>query len=205
MPALSLGVTVRETVRDVDRLANYRSRASALPPEFQYLVAEVVLLRLTAITESAIEDLACKLVAGAPYTNGSYPSPIHGARSIEGAHQAMCTYGRTKAKRYLSWNSASAIRDNVSKVLSDAEPFVFRARAHGDLLDEVRIVRNRVAHSSSKARGEFREVVRATYGANVSLSVGMFLTSTTRRAVAKIDQYLGDVRILVGEMAAGNQ
>lgn len=203
MPAPSLSVTVREVERSLDRLRMYRSLSGTLAPTFQHLIAEVILLRVSAILELAIEELACKLVAGASYINGTYPALLYAANSVAGARLAINTRSGPKPPPYLTWTRASDIRRNVSKVLNVAEPFVYYARAHGTILNEIRMVRNGVAHNSANAKSEFRGVIRTTYGANVSLTVGAFLTSTTRRPVAKIDEYLAGTRVIVGQLARG--
>ena len=203
MPRPSLNVTVRETQRNVARLAAYRSGAGGLDPTFQYLVSELLLLRLVAILEASIDDLACKLVSGAAYMNGIQPSRIQSAKSIAEAEAIMLTSRRGGRSRYLSWTKASVIRDNVYRVMSPRDPFVFHAGAHGNVLNEMRVVRNYVAHNSSDARKEFQQIVRYVYGANASISVGAFLTSRTRRGVAKIDEYIRVVPAIVTDLAGG--
>lgn len=203
MPTPSLGVTIRETRNDIARLMRYRLESSSLNPVFQYLISELLILRLMAILESAIDELACKLVAGASYMNGAQPNRLQDAKSIADAKAIILTSRKNKNSRYLTWTTATFISDNVCNTLSQTEPFLSYAWAHANILDEMRKVRNYVAHNSLHAKAEFQQVVRATYGATPSLQIGAFLTSTTRRTTAKIDQYIHTVPIIVSDLSRG--
>ena len=203
MPAPRVEVTVRNTTTDIERLEIFRTDSQSLAPVHQYLIAELVMLRLFSIIESAIEDLACKLVAGAPYVNGTHPARAFPARSVDGARSAMLTHGRTKAKKYLRWTSVTDIRESTSTVLQSTDPFITYARVHGNILSEMRKVRNFLAHRSPNARQGYREVVRVVYGANSRVRVEAFLTSRQRRPVAKVDEYLTTAKIMIADLARG--
>ena len=203
MPAPRVDVTVRNTTTDIERLETFRTDSQYLAPVHQYLIAELVMLRLFSIIESAIEDLACKLVAGAPYVNGTYPARLFSAKSVDGARSAMLTYGRKKTKNNLRWISVADIRESTSKVLQSSDPFITYARIHANILNEMRKVRNFLAHRSPQARQGYREVVRVVYGANSRVSIEAFLTSRQRHSVAKVDEYLTTARIMISDLARG--
>ena len=203
MPAPRVEVTVRNTTTDIERLEAFRSDSQSLAPAHQYLIAELIMLRLFSIIESAIEGLACKLVAGAPYINGTHPARLFTAKTMDGARSAMLTHGRPKTKSYLRWTSVKDIRDGTSWVLNSTDPFIEYAQAHGNLLSEMRKVRNFLAHSSPKARQDYREVVRVVYGADSRVRIEAFLTSRRRRPVAKVDEYLTTAKIMISDLARG--
>ena len=203
MPTPRLDVTVRDATVGLSRLEKFRANSKSLPPIYQYMIAELIMLRLFSIVEIAIEDLACKLVAGAPYTNRTHPARLYTAQSMNGARQAMLSYGRSKPLSKLQWTRVRSIRESTSKVLSPAEPFIKYAQVHGNRLDEMRRVRNYVAHRSADSRKEYQQVVRSSYGANSRVRVEVFLTSRQRRPVAKIDEYLATARIMISELAQG--
>ena len=203
MPAPRVDVTVRNMTTDIERLETFRTDSQSLGPGHQYLIAALIMLRLFSIVESAIEDLACKLVAGAPYVNGTHPARLFNARSMDGARSAMLTHGRLKTKSYLRWTSVKDIRDSTSQVLNSADPFIVHAQAHGNILSEMRKVRNFLAHKSPKARQDYREVVRVVYGANSRVRIEAFLTSRRIRPVAKVDEYLTTAKIVISDLARG--
>ena len=195
-------VTVRNTTLGLERLERFRADSQSLAPEHQHLIAELIMHRLFTIVDSAIEDLACKLVAGGSYLNGTQPARLFTAKSMDGAKSAMLTHGRRRARKYLQWTSAGAIRDSTRQVLDGREPFIVYAQAHGYLLNEMRKVRNFLAHKSPEARQNYRDVVRAVYGANSRVSIQVFLTSR-RRPVPKVDEYLATSKILISDLARG--
>ena len=203
MPAPSVEVTVRNTTDDIIRLEKFRTESQSLAPAHQHLIAELIMLRLFSIIETAIEDLACKLVAGSPYVNGTHPTRLFTANSVDGAKSAMLTHGRTKKKNYLRWTSVKDIRDSTSEVLNSTDPFIVYAQVHGNILSEMRKVRNFLAHKSARARQDYRDVVRVVYGANSRVRVQAFLTSRRRRPVAKVDEYLVTAKVMVSDLARG--
>ena len=203
MPAPRVDVTVRNTTTDIERLETFRANSRSLAPVHQYLITELIILRLFSIVESAIEDIACKLVAGAPYVNGARPARLFPANSMGGARSAMLTFGRSERKNYLRWTSVKDIRDSTSQVLNATDPFIVYAQAHGNILSEMRKVRNFLAHRSPQARQGYREVVRVVYGANSRVRIEAFLTSRQRHSVAKVDEYLTTAKIMIADLARG--
>ena len=203
MPVPRLDVTVRDTTSSLQRLEKFRADSQSLAPAHRYLIAELIMLRLFSIIEGAIENLACKLVAGASYTNGTLPVRLFTAQSMDGARTAMHTYGRTKPLNNLRWTRVRDIRESTGKVLDSSEPFIQYAQAHGNILNEMRLVRNYLAHRSPQSRTGYRQVVRATYGANSRVKIEAFLTSRRRYSTAKIDQYLATAKIMISDLARG--
>ena len=203
MPSPRVEVTLRKTTTDIERLETFRITSQSLAPEHQYLLAELLMLRLFSIVEDAIEDLACKLVAGSPYANGTNPVRLFTAKSMGGARSAMLTHGRPKPWSHLRWTSAGDIRKSTAQVLNSADPFIVYAQAHGNILSEMRKVRNFLAHRSPQARQGYRDVVRLVYGANSRVRIGAFLTSRRSRPVAKIDEYLSTAKIMISDLAKG--
>lgn len=195
--------TVYMLNRSVDRLTQYYRDSKSLAPRFQYLVAELVMLRLFSVLEEAIEEVALKLAAGALYTNGEPPTLRYNARSLTDARSAMMNYDRAKSISHLRWGRSTDIRNSVDKVIDGTDPFCRNATFHGNNLNEMRIVRNRVAHVGSDSRARFQQVVRQTYGANRSIQTGVFLTSVQVLPRAKIEDYLGTSRVLVADLARG--
>ena len=198
-----MDVTVRRASADIARLEVFRADAESLAPAQQYLIAELIMMRLFSIIEGAVEDLACKLVAGSPYANGTHPTRMFSAKSVGSAKSAMLGHGRAKTKTYLRWTSVKDIRDSTSQVLNPSDPFIVNAQVHGNILTEMRKVRNFLAHKSARARQDYRDVVRAVYGANSRIRVQAFLTSRRRRPVAKVDEYLATARVMISDLAKG--
>lgn len=203
MPVPRLDITLRNTQRGIDYLAKYRTDSRDLAPKYQYFIAELIMLRLFAIIENAIAEVAYKLVAGAAYINGNKPRRLFSASSIAGARTGMLSHGRTNPRQNLSWSKSKYIRESTSKVLAPTESYLTYARVHGGSLDEMRKVRNFIAHRNITSRRGYKQVVRATYGANSKVDVGPFLVSEQRTSTAKIDSYLLGANIIITDMVKG--
>ena len=203
MTAPRVEVTVRNTTAEIERLETFRISSQSLAPVHQYLIAELIMLRLFALIEMAIEDIACKLVAGAPYSSGLTPARLFQAKSMDGARGAMLRYGRKRTKTHLRWTSVKDMRDSTVYVLKPTDPFIMYARVHGHILSEMRKVRNYLAHRGPTARKGYREVVRVVYGANSRMRIQAFLTSRRKHPMPKVDEYLATAKIVVVDLAKG--
>lgn len=129
------------------------------------MLAEMITLQAFYLFELAIEDMAAKIVCGARYGNGVMPIIMHNARSIDAALIAMRTVGRKRAKGILKWNKAAEITRNVRYVIASADSFCTACRNHGSRLNEIRIVRNHIAHGNAGTKAEFARIVSKRLGA----------------------------------------
>ena len=192
-----------DTGSDIINLERFRFDSKGLEPRYQFFIAELITLRLFAILESAIANIAYKLVAGAAYLNGNHPIRLFTANSMAGARSAMLNYRRSNPRQNLRWTKSRDIRDSTSNVLPATESFITYAQAHGHVMDEMRKVRNYIAHRNADSRLGYRQVVRATYGANINIQSGAFLASTRRRTVAKVDEYITISKIIITDLVKG--
>ena len=203
MAVPSLSVTVKGVNAQLDKLLGYKKEAEALEAKYQHIISEMIMLRLFALFEDAVSELAFGLVAGGAYLNGSRPSLAVRAKRQADSRSLLLTFGRTKSESNLKWTKAQYIRASVEYVIPATEKYVLNAQAHGQVIDEMRRVRNALAHNTPSAKSEFKFVVRQVYGANVNISVGAFLTTNRRVNPCNIDRYLGSVRAIVTSLASG--
>jgi hypothetical protein len=77
---------------------------------------------------------------------------------------------------------------------------VYYTSVHGNSIDEMRKVRNFIAHRSTSSRSEYRDVIRLTYGANINISSGVFLISDRRSSIPNIDRYITTTKIVLNDM-----
>ena len=187
----------------LDVLERYRSDSLMLEAKYQYFVAEVIMLRLFSILEQSIAEIAYKIVAGASYLNGNSPILLTSARNVAGAKTLLLTYGRRKPVQNLKFTKSKFIRDSVRYVINASDAFVVKSQWHGARIDEMRKVRNHLAHRNTSTRKEYNKVVRSIYGANLRIQTGPFLVSTKRRVPANIDRYIGEVRIIMHDLMNG--
>jgi hypothetical protein len=88
-------------------------------------------------------------------------------------------------------------------VIPTREHFLITLAFHTILIDEMRKIRNRIAHNNPSSRMMYQTVVRRYYGAEQKhISPGTLLLST-QFTPRLIDQYLSKSKILVKEMIKG--
>lgn len=161
------------------------------------------MIRLFSIFESSVAETAYKLASGAHYSNGTAPRLATRAGSISGARGLLLSYGRPKPVQNLSWTKAEYIRKSVQHVIDPTDPFVMSAQRNGNVIDEMRKVRNVLAHNTTSARTDFRRVVRMVYGANINITPAAFLSSTKRTRMCNLDRYLASAKAVLSDMATG--
>jgi hypothetical protein len=165
VPIAKLAVSHREYIVQADKLRSLLQAVHVLAPEFRQMLAEMITLQCFYLFELAIEDVAAKLVCGARYGDGVVPVITHGSRSIDAALAAMRTINRTKPKGILKWNKTKEINGNVRHVIATTEHFFTACRNHSARLNEIRIVRNHIAHGNAGTKAEFARVVQRRLGA----------------------------------------
>jgi len=77
------------------------------------------------------------------------------------------------------------------------------AQAHGQIIDEMRKIRNALAHNSPSARTEFKDVLRIIYGVNKNISPGVFLISKRHHSTCNLTRYISSTKIVLQTMAGG--
>lgn len=198
-----LEISVRNATNSIDLLQSFKNDSEELEAKYQHFISEMIMLRLFAIFEDIVAEIAFKLAAGATYLNGSTPTLTTQANSIAGARGLFLSHGRPAAVQYLKWTKARYIRESVQHVIPATESYVRNAQAHGHLIEEMRKVRTVLAHRSTSARKGFRQVIRTVYGANVGITTGAFLTSTRRSRICNLNRYLASTKVVLNDLAKG--
>lgn len=203
MPSPSITRTHSSGIHQLSTLNSYLRDAIGLESKYQYLVGEVLMLRLFSILEQMFCEVAYKLACGALYRNNTPPLLLRRCKSIQDAHTSMTTFSRTQPLLYLRWTKASYINDNVRYIIDSNDPFLRNIRNHGSLINEMRIVRNHIAHRSASTKQAYDRLIRATYGGNLKLPIGGFLMSTRRTNPSKISTYLTSTIVVLNDITQG--
>jgi hypothetical protein len=184
---------------ETQRLLDLSGTLNCLSLVHQKLVAEIVLLRLFSLFENLIVSVSLKLACGATYVDGSNPTLLVRARSSKHALTLFQTYGRNK-QRLLQWSKAADIKENLRYVINYTDNIATVVDRNGVLIDELRRIRNRIAHNNVKARKNYREVVRRYYGAFMNHVTPGILLLTPRIRPPLLEQYIRQERILVKDI-----
>ncbi len=198
MPSVSPDYLLHQS--QTSRLLLMAGKLIGLPPVYQKLVAEVIILRLFSLFENLVSSVPAKLVSGATFMDGTVPRLLTTVRSSQRAQGLFHTYGRIKPKYQLHWSKASEIKENVRHVMDAGDNYVSVIDTNGSFIDEVRRVRNRIAHNNSQSRDKYREVVRRYYGAYVNRVTPGTLRLSSRIIPCLLEQYIRKARVLAKDL-----
>lgn len=196
----SLTVCKREFRVELDRLREIYSSIESLEPRHRYPIAELLLLRLFDTFEYAVSQTAFRLACGAKYLDGTNPILLARANSIDRARSLMLTFGRARVKTYLEWSKASMIVEAVQYVISPLDHFVTYCQSHGVPINELRLIRNVIAHTNKDAKIRYCvDVLRPKYGSDTYIRPGIYLL-TQRFVRPPIEDIFSRSEILIKEL-----
>lgn len=202
MASPRIETTYSSALSQITILENYRNCSLALESKFQHLIAEVIMLRLFSIIENCIRETAQKLACGSSYKNGINPIPIITCRSMSDACLKFQSYNRTKPIS-LRWTKVQFVNNSIKKIIPPTEPFRIKLVPFNNSYDEMRKVRNHIAHRTSSTYVDYKAVIIQNFGGQLKIKTGAFLTSTKRLSRAKIDTYFSISRIMINDLTNG--
>lgn len=119
------------------------------------------------------------------------------------AEDHMISYGRKKTIRYTRWTTKDYIFINLDKLMDINDPYLRNIDIHNNNINEMRVVRNHIAHISNSTRSEFKAVIRKTYGADIKCSAGAYLMSTKRHRMSNITRFVQTTKTIISDIAKG--
>lgn len=200
---LSVTVNHREFAAQADRLRRLTTHVPVFADDYKVLLAEMIALQAFYFFESAIEAIGAKLVCGARYADGARPAITHPSASLSDALNNMRTVGRTRHLGLLKWNKAAEITENLRYVLGTTENICVVCRNHGARINEVRIVRNHIAHNNSGTRRKFQTIVQRRLGAVPRRlpRPGAFLLREPAPGTTILTEYIVTLGVIVKDVA----
>lgn len=171
--------TLAEFQREVKKLKDLSLDIDSLPFRYRKLSAELIHLRLYLLIESATESVALQLAMGKAYCDGTHPSPKIVAASSAQAEKNFKEWGRKKPKARLLWSNVDSVVANVVPVFEDTEHFNTHFEAHKQALEELRFVRNRIAHKGGSAARNYNRLIVSNYGVELpAMTPGTYLLTS---------------------------
>lgn len=156
------------------KLLDVQRRASSLDVEFQKLIAENLMLRLFYELEGTVETVAMKLACGAPFMNGTAPllllPPFRGQEKV----RQFIIAGK-KSKSYLKWTTFSDLKSNLGLILDQKDDFLSVRKLFDSTYEDMRHVRNHIAHNTESTRKKFVPVAGKVYVKTQGISTAKFL------------------------------
>jgi hypothetical protein len=149
------------------------------------------------LLQSLFKVCCQKLLCGAVYLDNSNPLTLVAARSMENALYLFKNHGRTHPVSILHWSTISEINNNLKYTFHQNNHFWIELNNHSLLIDELRKIRNRIAHNNPKSRQKYQIIVRRYYGAKLNhITPGILLMSLKNHPILIID-YLLKTKVLV--------
>lgn len=170
-------------------LLDVNHRAGGLDIEFQKLIAENLMLRLFYELDRVIEPIALKLLTGAEYLDGSAPTLlVRRFVSQDAAKRHMlAVLSRRRHAYYLEWTMLAKVQGNLNGILAPADHFLTTRGLHDATYEEMRFIRNHIAHNSASTRTKFATVARRIYGTTRGITPAKLLLSQR----AAVPGYIG--------------
>lgn len=197
----SIGAIHAQAISRLSVVERYLIKAQNLPPDLYGFVAEIMMLRIFSVLEYVIRETATRLACGVPYRDGIAPVHIiHPCFSLSNAINNFKTYNRSKAKSRLQFTNVNQTNDSIKYIIDNSEPFRMKLGNYGVQFEEMRKIRNHIAHGTSSTRQGFKDVIRQKYGANMCIKPSVFLVSTKRQPSPIIKEYLTIVKVMIDDV-----
>lgn len=185
---------------EVNKLDSIVNGVSTIPTKTQYLVSEITLIRLAALLEHALAEVAFKISSGAPYLDGTRPVLIHRCASMSAARTAMLTLSRNRPQSNLKWTRTRFIRDSVQHVIDASDNYQVVCTQFGSQIAEIFKVRNFAAHRNQSSRNDFKVVIQSIYGRGRPIQLGYFLLSPDFVPTPNLRRYIIEAKVLVNDL-----
>ena len=196
----SILATYNKSIRELLIVERYLLTSKNLPPEMYGFVAEILMLRIFSILESCIREVSVRVACGVSYKNGVMPAPTIRCSSIQDALNKFKSVGRSRPLLYLKFTNVNHTNDSIKYIINNSEPLRVKLAHYGVQFEEMRRVRNHIAHRYKNTFAEYKTVIMNRYGANLKLKPSVFLTSTKRQPRAIIDEYLITVKVIIDDI-----
>jgi hypothetical protein len=147
---------------DAEKFREFKSnRYHPLTQSRRFLITELSFLQIFNAWEEFLEETFIHYMCGHKTQSGY--SPILKVRLSEATlHQASVTVNQGKA--YSDWSRSDEVMNRARIYFDKGEPFATAIENSYNMLEEMRKIRNGIAHSSTHSREKFSELVRQKIG-----------------------------------------
>lgn len=185
MPRTSVQRTLTDFVAQVERSNQLLDSAAARGVPFFQLenIAELCFLRIYCAWENFLEEAFSRFLCGAITLSGGRPKRYVLPLDID--HAQNIVVGLERGRKYADWARRETVTERAKLFLKDGRPFVQPLQAAARELDDMRAIRDCIAHRSAYANKQFRSVVQRRLGVAHKYHAGRFLLRRTIAAPAK--------------------
>lgn len=205
MPISKIGSVLNEfrvgVVRSNDLLTDARDRGF---PFFRIeQIAELSYLRIYLAWETFLEDSFARFLHGARTLSGATVKRYANPRTLDHARRLLAGLDRGGRGRYADWTVRATVTQRALLLFKDGATFATTLDAAARDLDDMKALRDCIAHRSNYASESFGKVVHRRLGVALNMRPGRFLLRHRPGATETFLEYFSRIIVLVAEKIAG--
>lgn len=161
------------------------------------MITELAFLRIYIAWENFLEESFKRFLAGASTTSGKTLK-----RNVVPLNMDVALKLLSGGRDYATWTSPSDVIGRAEIYFKDGEPFKSGLQPIVSVLNEMNVVRNRIAHRSPTSQKKFATLIRTAFGHGVTgMTPGRFLSSMNANTTATyFAQYTGHIKIVASNL-----
>lgn len=156
-------------------------------------ITETAFLLLFLAWENFLEESFVLYLSGEKPPRGRPPHRY----TFPPNHRTACEWVIPEGRPYARWTNATEISTRAERFFRAGQPFAPVLRGNLNTLEEIRTIRNAIAHRSTSSQEKFEKLVRTKLGTlPPRLSVGRFLVTTEPRSTPPasfLEFYIGKI------------
>lgn len=157
------------------KLLDLSNQSRNLDISYQKLIAETLMLRLFYELDGCVEGIILKLIRGASYLDGTKPALlISPFKSADAARQHII---KAHKAYYLEWTTLTKTNKYLTGILDPSDHFLSTRTSYDSTYEDMRNVRNHVAHNTQSTKNKFSPIVKRLYAGTSGISAAKFLLS----------------------------
>lgn len=204
MPAPDVRPVLKEFKDDVDGCARLllTVRGAGLPFFQVELFAELSFLRMYVSWEAFLEESFSRFLCGARGKSGAIPASCVKPTSID--HAKSILVGLDRGGRYADWSRRETVATRASLFFRHGAPFSAPLTAAARDLDDMRAIRDCIAHKSRASKDSLAKIVQRRTGLAQKYSAGRFLLRrpASPGGAATFLDFFANTLVLIAEQIA---
>jgi hypothetical protein len=160
-------------------------------------ISELSFLRVYVAWEEFLEGSFSRFLCGARSRSGRRPTRYTSPKNLE--HARKMIIGFERGDRFADWSQRQKVTTRAELLFKDGSPFRTPIQAAGAELDEMRAIRDRIAHRSDTAAVQFQNVVQKRLGTALRINPGRFLLRVEPASGLTYLNIYSDLAVLAAE------
>jgi hypothetical protein len=160
-------------------------------------ISELSFLRIYVAWEEFLEESFARFLCGAKTQSGFQPRRYASPKNLD--HAKALVTGLERGGRFADWSKRETVLDRAQLLFKDGRPYAGPLRAAARELDDMRTIRDRIAHRSALVRANFLKLVERRLGLAYHFPPGRFLLRNAAGGAQSHLALFSDAIILLAE------